>query len=166
MPFCEQPKPVAAKMLVFKTDSRIHELGGSARHRPSLRGARRGPAELLQILDAYVCLPLHQISTVAKILSQSLSPAVFHGPQRHWVYLTRRRTKLSAMAAATARADPCRWSVGVAEGDGMPDLALDSIVRLTSKRRHWTRKARNYAALSSRHSARAAARLSLKFSRL
>ena len=44
--------------------------------------------------------------------------------------------------------------------------ACRSIVRLTSKRRHWTRKARNYAALSSRHSARAAARFSLKFSRL
>jgi hypothetical protein len=46
------------------------------------------------------------------------------------------------------------------------DHALAGIVRITAKRRHWTRKARNYAALSSRHSARAAVRFSLKFLRL
>ena len=40
------------------------------------------------------------------------------------------------------------------------------IVRITAKRRHWAKKSNDYAALSSRHSARAAARFSLKFSRL
>ena len=42
----------------------------------------------------------------------------------------------------------------------------EGIVRITANGRHWTKKSNDCAALSSRHSARAAARFSLKFSRL
>ena len=46
------------------------------------------------------------------------------------------------------------------------EIGFVGIVRIIAKRRHWTRKSRNYPALSSRHLVRAAARFSLKFLRL